>query len=85
MQLFEIDRLLKIEAKEAEQVITGEIENIEPQFDDETGDFTSFKAWSKDTARLVSFKIKTVAGPRLGQEVPEKVTGELVLSLKDFP
>lgn len=30
MQLFEIDRLLKIEAKKAEKVITNEIENIEP-------------------------------------------------------
>ena len=30
MQLFEIDRLLKIEAKEAEKVIQEEIEAIEP-------------------------------------------------------
>lgn len=30
MQLFEIDKLLKAEAKEAEQIITQEIEIIEP-------------------------------------------------------
>ena len=66
MQLFEIDRLLKHEAKEAEKVISAEIENIEPQFDQETGEFKAFKSWSASTALLESFKIKEVKGPRLG-------------------
>ena len=37
MQLFELDRLLKKEARDAELVIGEEIENIEPQFDSDTG------------------------------------------------
>jgi len=85
MQLFEIDRLLKHEANEAEKVISAEIANIEPQFDEESGEFKAFKSWSASTALLESFKIKEVEGPRLGQQVPAKVTGLLTLSLKDFP
>ena len=72
-----------MEAKEAERVISDEVANIEPQFED--GDFKAFKAWSKQTAMLKSFKIKTVEQPRLGQEVPSKVTAEAILDLKDLP
>ena len=83
--LYEIDRLVREEAKATEKAITEEIENIQPQFDSETGEFTNFKAWSQNTAKLSSFTVTSVSGSRLGQEVPESVTGELSLSLKDLP
>ena len=35
--------------------------------------------------RLMSLAIKAVEAPKLGQEVPEKVTGEIKVSLEDLP
>ena len=66
MQLFEIDRLLKQEARETERVISAEIDSIEPQFDAETNEFSGFNSWSSSTAKLVSFKISEVNAPKLG-------------------
>lgn len=66
MQLFEIDRLLKKEAKEAEKIVAEEISSIEPQYNEETQEFTGFNAWSQSTAKLTSFKINQVGKPNLG-------------------
>ena len=85
MQLFEIDRLLKEEARETERVISAEIESIEPRYSETEGEFAGFNSWSSATAKLISFKISEVSAPKLGQEVPERVKGELTMSLEDFP
>ena len=77
MQLFEIDRLLKEEARSAEKIISQEIDNIEPQFDGESGECTGFNSWSSSTVKMASFKIKQIDGPTIGQEIPAEVRGEL--------
>ena len=61
------------------------MDNVEPIFDEETEEFAGFKSWSQSTARIESFKITSVDGPKLGQEVPSRVTGELTLNLSDLP
>ena len=61
------------------------MENVEPIFDEETQEFTGFKSWSQSTAKIKSFKITNVDSPKLGQEVPSRVIGELTLDLSDLP
>ena len=64
--LFEIDRLLKQATSEAELRIKSELDNLEPKYDEETGQFTQFGSWTQHTARLLGVKITRVDAPKLG-------------------
>ena len=75
---------MQIEIARVRDQIESQIEQVQPIFGEETGEFVDFTKYTQKNARLESLSIVNVKQPLFGSTYPSEVQGNLRFSLKDL-